>query len=72
MQKAVRGLKNSLKTHYPYLCAYIRAYMGAFTYSVLCAWYKVSVKHTLNLIFFAQKGIKCAIFVKKVEKIGPK
>lgn len=57
---------------YPYFYGYMRVCMCTFTYSVLCAWYKVSVKHTLNLIFFAQKGIKCAIFVKKVEKIGPK
>jgi hypothetical protein len=46
--------------------------MGVYSYYVLGTWDKVSVKRTLNLIFFAQKGIKCAIFVKKVEKIGPK
>jgi hypothetical protein len=32
----------------------------------------VGVLRTLNLIFIAQKYMKCAIFVKKVEKIGPK
>lgn len=45
--------------------------MGVYSYYVLGIWDKVSVKDTLNLIFFAQKGVKCAIFVKKVEKIGP-
>ena len=46
--------------------------MGVYSYYVLGTWNKVSVKRTLNIIFFAQKGMKCAIFVKKVEKIGPK
>ena len=66
------GLKMALKW---IICISMAIYARTwvrFPYSVLCAWYKVSVKHTLNLIFIAQKGIKCAIFVKKVEKIGPK
>lgn len=57
---------------YLYFYGYICAYMGAFSYYVLGTWNKISVKRTLNIIFIPQKGIKCAIFVKKVEKIGPK